>query len=237
MRSNNQSPGHPLFRARRHRRWQESLAAILEPVDKTPPADEINVGRCLRALRTRRGLSIRSLAELSGLNFNTLSLIENSKTSPSVSTLQQLSTALNVPITAFFETETEPQQVVYQKACQRPQAQFSHGRIEDLGNGLALGQGVPLLITLEPGADSSSNMIVHTGQEFVFCLEGRLNYTVGAETYILEAGDSLIFEAYLPHRWENKERSPSRSLLILCPADEKDSPAGQHFMPEEAGAR
>jgi DNA-binding XRE family transcriptional regulator len=65
----------------------------------TPDAvDQVNVGRGLRTLRTGRGLSIRALAEKSGLNVNTLSLIENGKTSPSVHTLQQLAQALEMPI-------------------------------------------------------------------------------------------------------------------------------------------
>ena len=66
---------------------------------------EVLVGRNLRDLRTKRGLSLRALAELSGLNVNTLSLVENGKSSPSVGTLQQLAQALNVPITTFFECE------------------------------------------------------------------------------------------------------------------------------------
>ena len=54
----------------------------------------IDVGSRLRMLRAGASLSIRALAEMSGLNVNTLSLIENGKTSPSVSTLQQLAGAL-----------------------------------------------------------------------------------------------------------------------------------------------
>ena len=66
---------------------------------------EMLVGKNLRDLRNRRGLSLRALAERSGLNVNTLSLVENGKSSPSVGTLQQLAQALDAPITTFFETE------------------------------------------------------------------------------------------------------------------------------------
>jgi hypothetical protein len=45
----------------------------------------------------------------------------------------------------------------------------------------------------------------------------------------METGDSLIFEAYLPHRWGNPGKGVSRSLLILCPSDEHDRPAERHF--------
>jgi transcriptional regulator with XRE-family HTH domain len=224
---------HPRM-ARRHRHWHDSLMAIMEPVGEHPAADEIDVGRRLRELRTKRGLSIRSLAEMSDLNFNTLSLIENGKSSPSVSTLQQLSMALGIPIAAFFELAVAPRNVLFQKSGQRPKAEFNHGLIEDLGSGLTLGEGVPLLITLKPGADSGPTAISHTGEEFVYCLEGCLHYTVGSQVYVLETGDSLIFEAHLPHCWGNRSQTLSRSLLILCPADEKDQSAEQHFVPEKA---
>ncbi len=70
---------------------------------------DIDVGRSLRQLRGKTQLSLRALAKKSGLAINTLCLIENGKTSPSVSTLQRLALGLEVPITAFFETNAPDQ--------------------------------------------------------------------------------------------------------------------------------
>lgn len=231
MSGKNRTDGMPIRRAHHH--WQENLMASMEPATHGSGADEINVGHCLRELRTTRGLSIRSLADLSGLNFNTLSLIENSKTSPSVSTLQQLARALDVPITAFFEQVRAPKEVVFQKAGYRPRASFAYGLLEDLGAGMTLQGGLPLLVTMKPGADSGPDPIVHTGYEFVFCLEGCLTYRVAGDEYLLEAGDSLLFKAHLPHCWMNRQATPSRSLLILCPADANDTSTEPHFTPEQ----
>lgn len=199
------------------------------PAFEEKAADEINVGQRLRELRLGRGLSIRLLAEQSGLNVNTLSLIENQRTSPSVSTLQQLAQTLQVPISAFFETDHGDRKVVFQKDGARPRAAFSHGSMEDLGAGMARFGAEPLIVTLEPNADSGKTPIVHTGREFVYCLEGHIAYTVDGETYLLEPGDSLLFEAYLPHQWKNLDGTPSRNLLVLCPLDERDRPAERHF--------
>ena len=193
------------------------------------PSTEINVGRRLRELRTTRGLSIRALAEQSGLNVNTLSMIENGKTSPSVSTLQQAATALKAPINAFFETQIYPQSIVYQRAGNRQSAAFSHGTLADLGAGFARSGLEPFVVTLEPQADSGDTPIVHTGLEFVFCLEGCITYEVEGESFSLDSGDSLLFEAHLPHRWRNAGNTPSRSLLLLCPSDERDHPDERHF--------
>ena len=191
--------------------------------------NEIDVGYRLREIRTERGLSIRALAERSGLNVNTLSMIENGKTSPSVSTLQLVAAALNTPMTAFFETETPEQEIVFQKKDERRAVDFSHGRLADLGIGFTRQEIGPFLISLAPKADSGKNPIVHTGSELVFCLEGQIRYEVNGDTFILDPGDSLLFEARLPHRWLNPLEVPSRSLLLLCPADERDDPNHSHF--------
>jgi len=200
-----------------------------DPITSDPPLDEINVGHRLRELRAVRGLSMRVLADQSGLNVNTLSLIENQRTSPSVSTLQQLAQTLQVPISAFFETDHGDKLVAHQSAGNRPRALITHGSIEDLGAGMSRFGAEPFIVTLAPNADSGKTPIVHTGREFIYCLEGHIAYTVDTKTYNLEPGDSLLFEAYLPHHWKNLDTTPSRNLLILCPLDERDRPTERHF--------
>jgi transcriptional regulator with XRE-family HTH domain len=62
----------------------------------------VDVGGRLRDIRQERGLSLRALSEVCGLSVNAISLIERGISSPSVSSLQRLAVALDVPITAFF---------------------------------------------------------------------------------------------------------------------------------------
>lgn len=191
--------------------------------------EEISVGQRLKEIRTLRGLSMRELAEKSGLNINTLSLIENQRTSPSVSTLQQLAQSLQVSITEFFQTDRGTKKLVHQKQGKRPRIAFRHSGMEDLAAGMPRFGAEPLIVTLEADADSGKKPIVHTGREFVYCLDGHIAYTVDGENYLLEPGDSLIFEAYLPHQWKNVDPTPSRILLVLCPMDERDQPRERHF--------
>jgi transcriptional regulator with XRE-family HTH domain len=222
----------PLIEPQSPRRVRQRPGRSVFPPAARDTDFEVDVGHRLRVLRREHGHSLRRLADLSGLNVNTLSLIENGRTSPSVSTLQQVARALQVPISAFFEVDESAQTVVYQKTGQRPRAAFAHGMAEDLGAGMTLHGGQPLLVTLRPGADSGAAPIVHTGHEFVYCLEGLLAYTVDNHDYVLAAGDSLIFEAHLPHRWGNPGPTQTRSLLILCPEDENDHPTERHFATE-----
>jgi len=195
---------------------------------------EVNVGQRLRELRNERKLSIRVLAERSGLNVNTFSLIENGKTSPSVSTLQQIAATLEVPITAFFETDLPKNSIAHITAHNRPRAAFAHGVLEDLGAGLTNRTVEPFVVTLEPHAGSGDTPIVHTGSEFVFCLQGCMTYRVEDQTFVLEPGDSLLFESYLPHRWQNDEAQPAQAILVLCPTDSHDRPTERHFIAKES---
>lgn len=188
-----------------------------------------NVGQRVRQLRSESGWSIRALAEASGLSANTLSLIENGKISPSVSTLHRAAQALGVPITAFFEAPSPLQQVVFVPGHTRNRQQFAHGVCEDLAIGFTGGGLHPCVVTLQPHNGSGADLIVHTGYEFVYCLQGRVTYTVDGQRYLLTPSDSLLFESHLPHRWENEDDTPAQMLLVLAPTDDRDRPTHRHF--------
>jgi transcriptional regulator with XRE-family HTH domain len=187
-----------------------------------------DVGLQLRALRQKRGLSLRTLAELCDLSPNTISLIERGDSSPSVSTLHRLATALNVHITAFFEERAEPVETVLTHAAERPRSGNAHVLLESLGTGLEEQSIEPFLVTMKPGADSGQQPMVHTGQEMVYCLQGEVEYEVASQLHRLAEGDTLLFEARLPHRWRNPGGSPAIFLLIFGEAS-GTQPAEKHL--------
>lgn len=220
---------------RKRRRSAQRLLRAAGPLERGPR--DVEVGGRLRRLRAQRGYSVRALAERSGLAVNTISLIENDRVSPSVSTLQQIAFALGEPVTAFFENETAARTVVFGPADQRPTVHFAHGTLEDLGTQLGGARLLPLMVRLEPTADSGEVPIVHTGVEFVFCLSGRLDYVIEDQVYAMQEGDSLLFEGHLPHRWRNAAAAPARALLVLSPADVRDQPTDRHFGLKELSER
>jgi transcriptional regulator with XRE-family HTH domain len=196
-------------------------------------AIETLVGIKIRELRSQRGLSLRALAERSGLNVNTLSQIENSKTSPSVSTLQQLARALNVPLASFFDAEAVSKRIVYTARDNRPSATFRNALMENLGKDLAGNAVQPFVVTLEPGTGSGEKDIVHTGHEFVYCLAGTVLYHVDGELFQLDPGDSIAFQSHLPHSWENGSSGESKIILVLYPSDRYEEPGGHHFLMQQ----
>ena len=187
-------------------------------------AVSIDVGSRLRQLREARNISMRTLATMSGLSANALSMIERGKTSPSVSTLYRISDALGVPITEFFSPVEEKKKVVFLKADERSRLPFLRGLVEGLGGEQFVGKAMPFMLTLESGASSGPSHLAHTGHEFVFCFRGKLEYQVEGELYMLEAGDSLLFAAQLKHRWHNPGGSATNALIIISDYAEGDRP-------------
>ncbi|MBC8509262.1 MAG: helix-turn-helix domain-containing protein [Chloroflexi bacterium] len=189
----------------------------------------IDVGVRLRDLREERNLSMRALARMSGLSANALSMIERSKSSPSVSTLYKLSEAMEVPITAFFRTETDQKEVVFLKGNERTRVPFHRGLWEGLGGEYFSGRVEPFMLTLESGANSGRFSMAHSGHEFVLCLRGQLEYRVENQHFILEPGDSLLFAAELKHQWRNPGSTVTNAVFVLAGFEEGESPSEFHI--------
>jgi transcriptional regulator with XRE-family HTH domain len=198
-------------------------------------AESVDVGQRLRILRDERGISMRALARRSGLSANALSMIERGLTSPSVSTLNKLATALEVPITAFFRQEPTREQIVFRKASERSRVPFLRGVIEGLGGEGFTGRVEAFLLTLESGGSSGPHGMIHSGHELVFCLRGTLEYEVDDQRFIMEPGDSLIFAAQLTHRWRNTGNSVCNAIIVISAFEDTERPGEYHVASMASG--
>jgi transcriptional regulator with XRE-family HTH domain len=178
-------------------------------------AVSVDIGERLRQLRTARELSQRGLARLSGLSPNAINIIEQGKTSPTVSTLYKLADALQVPVTTFFKVDDRQQGVVMVRGGERVRVPFARGLWEGLGGEVFSGQVEPFMLTLEVGSSSGPYQMSHSGHEFVICLRGELEYEVEGEIHHLHAGDSLLFSARKEHRWRNPGKVVTNALFVL----------------------
>lgn len=194
-------------------------------------APSVYVGQQLKQLREERGISIRELSRISGISANALSMIERGLTSPSVSTLYRLTDSLNLPITALFRQDQALEPIVTRSVSTRTRVPFPLGIWEGLGGEAFIGRMQPFMLTLESGAESGPEKIVHTGSEFAICLRGKLEYEVEGKQYILEAGDSLLFTARLNHRWRNYGNTVTNAIIVLSGYEEFEEPGMFHHPP------
>jgi transcriptional regulator with XRE-family HTH domain len=180
------------------------------------------VGKRVRIIRERQRLSLRALAEQSGLSVNAISLIERGSNSPTVSSLRRLANSLKVPITAFFQDDAD-QSTVFVKNNQGKRYQGNGIVVESIGTGHLNHQLESFTITVGPGAGNMDDPITHQGDEFVRCLDGEVEYCVGNQLFRLELGDSLLFDATQPHCFRNASKAQATFLIVLHAGEE------QHF--------
>ncbi len=177
------------------------------------------IGREVRRFREKLGLTISELAKSSGISAGMLSKIENGSTSPSLSSLQALSKALHVPVTALFRSFEEIHDATFVKAgeglkIERRGTRAGH-QYQLLGHtphGPLIVE--PYLITLTELSDVFP-IFQHDGLEFIYMLEGEVVYRHESKTFTLMPGDSLFFDAEAPHGPEELRRLPIRFLSII----------------------
>ncbi|MDO9084873.1 MAG: XRE family transcriptional regulator [Anaerolineaceae bacterium] len=199
--------------------------------DPLESSDDNELGKRVRELRVGRGLTIRELATKSSISVNTLSLIENGKTSPSVNTLRQIASALHYSITKFFENPKEEQDVIFTKANNRPYTTLQHATLEFLCPDLAGNMLDVVVISIPPYSTSGRIPIVHLGYELVYCLQGKILYSVEDDHYLLEKGDSLAFKAVKSHQWQNLDQETSQYLLVMAtPSDDDTNILSAHHL-------
>jgi len=194
------------------------------------PDQKPNVGLRIRKLRERDRLSLRALSERCGLSINAISQIERGENSPTVASLHRLASALNVPITDFFQDEDKQVTVFVEKEAGL-RTQSNGVLMESLGIGLPNQQIEPFRMIVMPGKGNGREPISHPGEELVHCLEGKLEYQVGDLTYILHPGDSLLFEASQPHGYHNKGDEPAVALLVFQNAQIRSRVRQLHLHP------
>ena len=182
---------------------------------------EIAIGHEVRAFRKKLGITVTDLATATGISLGMLSKIENGNISPSLTTLQSLSRALGVPVTAFFRRYEEPRNAVFVKAgegveLERRGTRAGHqynllGHIDNNTAGVVV---EPYLITLTADSDTFP-AFQHEGMEFLYMLEGEVVYRHGDRLFSMQPGDSLFFDADARHGPEQLVRLPIRYLSII----------------------
>jgi transcriptional regulator with XRE-family HTH domain len=190
-----------------------------EKIDNTQHVNSY-LGSTIRQLRSRHGLTIADVADRAGISRGMLSKIENAQTATSLDTLVQIANALGVTLSHLFGNFGRPrggaQLVKSGEGMEVVRRGTRNGHTYHL---LAYDQGPkktfePFLISLEdPGEEFSA--FEHAGTEFIYMLEGKLEYRVGEDVYLLESGDSLTFRGEIPHRPEKMLQMPIRFLAII----------------------
>ncbi|WP_144107180.1 helix-turn-helix domain-containing protein [Paraburkholderia sp. BCC1886] len=178
------------------------------------------LGTTIRELRLRHGLTIAQVSEQAGISRGMLSKIENAQTSTGLDVLNRIANALGVSMSTLFRRFDAPeggaQLVKKGEGMEVVRKGTRRGHTYHL---LAYDQGPkklfePFLITMDDESETFP-VFEHPGTEFIHMLKGVIEYRHGQQTYILHPGDTLTFQADVPHGPERLIKTPIQFLSMF----------------------
>lgn len=175
------------------------------------------LGRQIRQLRRTKRLTLRTLADRSGVTESFLSQVERGITSPSISTLRRIAAGLDESIGSLFADEAAPGRVT--RVGDRRVIEYPGLRARDeFITPSRSGRLQVIESVIEPGGGTGDEPYTHeSDEECVVVLEGSLDLWIDDMPFHLEAGDSITHSSRIPHRNKNTGRTTTRVLFILTP--------------------
>jgi len=177
----------------------------------------IDVGAHLRAVRTLYGLSQRELAKRAGVTNGLISLIEQNRVSPSVSSLKKVLDGIPMSLADFFTLDLSASPQVFFRDDELP-TMGDHAVTFKLVAARRANRAMAVLHEhYAPGADTGADMLRHAGEEGGVVVSGQIELTVGAETRLLGPGDAYYFTSAVPHRFRNTGNTTCEIISASTP--------------------
>ena len=185
---------------------------------------KLHIGRKIRELRKKSGLILQDLSDRTGLSKPLLSQIEKEMVSPPIATLLKISKAFSIDIGFFFQDNSPEEKVVLVKRDESKVTDSRYFGREESGyyyEALAYKKSKkymePFLVEFKRKKADKLSYFSHDGEEFIYLLEGVLEFRTENQQYVLYPGDSLYFESSVPHAYRALERKNARALTVVYP--------------------
>jgi len=177
------------------------------------------LGEVIKKTRMEKQLTIKEVAERANVTSSLLSQIENNKANPSINSLMAVAKALNVPIGSFFDDlDPGPTFDPVVRVDQRKVLKTQSGVTFYLLTPELKNHSIEFIYNVYEKGGSTGKMYSHTGEECGLVLEGRLEITCEDNTYILEAGDSIMLDSTKPHKLTNIYEGRTVAVWVDSPA-------------------
>ena len=176
------------------------------------------IGERLRAVREKKGLTLKQVAAAVGVTESQISQIERNKVAPAVDTLLDIAGFLNLDLDYLFADFRRAHPVHIIKAGERPRFEDQGTVYELLSQSEEGEQGIEAyLLEIAPNSRHGSPSYGHVGKEMGVILEGEAELTCGGRIYGLGKGDSVSFSSDVPHILKNAGSEPLRAFWVVTP--------------------
>ena len=179
----------------------------------------MDIGARLQLVRKSKGLSQRELAKRVGVTNSTISLIEQNKVSPSVSSLKKVLDGIPISLADFFTMDLagDASDGPFYASEDMPDLGSNDIHYFLVGKRRANRQMCILREVMPPGSDTGESMLSHDGEEGGVVMQGQVEITVGEHVRVLGPGEAYYFESRTPHRFRNIGSEPAILVSASTP--------------------
>lgn len=182
------------------------------------------IGEKIKSIRNNQKMSIQELAERTGLTMEQVSRIEENVDIPSLTPLMKIARALGVRLGTFLDEQlNEEGPVICRKGKADDTISFSnhasqewqHMHYHSLAKNKIDRHMAPFIIDIEDNKEKNFFPSDHEGEEFIMVLKGELEITYGKSTYLLKEGDTIYYDAIVPHHIHAANGKPAQILAVI----------------------
>jgi len=186
-------------------------------------AEDLKIGGKVRELRHKKRYTLEDLAKKTGVDKSVLSQIEAGNVIPPVATLLRLSKAFGVGMAHFFEDQAVVEKISVTRKGDRIRLErrphHQKGEVDYIYESLEMRKPdkhmEPLFVEFRPMETSDMVFVSHEGEEFIFVLEGILEFRSDDRTEVLEAGDAIYFESDINHSFRALGEKPATAIGVI----------------------
>jgi len=178
-----------------------------------------SLGNAIRTHRKQENMTLLDLAKRAGFSISYLSQIERNLLTPSIDTLRRLAEELGIPAgQLMLKDARQPNSpVAVVRRSERKQLAFPGSNIHYELLTPDMRRRASLLWVKAPPGSESGPLFSHEGEDGVVVLKGAIEVEVGSVWHHLEAGDSIYFNAGIPHRWRNSGGVSAEAVWLSTP--------------------
>jgi transcriptional regulator with XRE-family HTH domain len=177
-------------------------------------------GEKIRAVRERKGCTLKQVAQAAQVSESLVSQIERNKVSPAIDTLLAIASSLDINLEYLFEEFRQRRKVQVIRAGERRTLTEGDVVYEELATPVENdgSRGIEsYMIVVPPGGHTSRGSYGHLGRELGVIVEGEADFEYESESYTLKAGDSISFSASVPHKLYNRGNIPLKAFWVVSP--------------------
>jgi len=195
--------------------------AVHEGMNKA--TEGLGIGRAVKELRHKKQITLHDLAAKTGLPRSVLEEIESGDVVPPVATLLKLAKVFNVGMASFFEEEAPDTKISVTRSGERARIKrrphHHEGEVDYIYESLETHKAdkhmEPLLVDFQPLETGDMVFTNHEGEEFIYVLEGRLEFRTDDRVEILLPGDALYFESEINHSFRSLDEKAARVIAVV----------------------